>query len=203
MGQLRRRGITSAPALAALEMVPRELFLPARMRDRAYEDRALPIGAGQTCSQPWIVAAVVQALELAPGGAVLEIGAGSGYLAAVLRSAGAGRVVTVELIPELAARARSNLNRAGVEGVEVRLGDGARGAPGGAPFEAVVISAVAAQVPPRLPEQVAPGGRLLCPLRMDGEEHLWVHRRLGDGWQRTDLGPCRFVPLRRPDGGEA
>ncbi|MGH7643727.1 MAG: protein-L-isoaspartate O-methyltransferase [Candidatus Dormibacteria bacterium] len=191
---LRERGIGTA-ALEALGKVHRESFLPTAERGRAYENRPLNIGLGQTCSQPWIVAVVVQALELRAGATVLEVGAGSGYLAAVLRAAGAGRVVAVELLPELASQARRNLNRTAVSGVRILLGDGRRGAPELAPFDAVVISAATATIPSALLEQVAPHGRLVAPLLEPPPERLWCLQREGLTWTRQDLGECRFVPL--------
>ncbi len=165
------------------------------MKSSAYENRPLAIGLGQTCSQPWIVAVVVQALDLSPGDSVLEIGAGSGYLAAVLRAAGAGRVVAVELIPELAVQARRNLNRIGVSKVLVLVGDGRRGAPDWGSFEAVVVSAATRTVPPELISQLASRGKLIVPLIGPLDERLWCLRRAGTDWVREDLGECRFVPL--------
>ena len=167
------------------------------MRPYAYQNRPLAIGFGQTCSQPEMVAAMVAALPPLDGATVLEVGAGSGYMAAVLRAAGALAVVALELIPELAATARRNLNRAGVEGVEVRCQDGRRGAPDRAPFQAVVISAACLAVPEPLLGQVAVGGTLLAPVGGPEEQELVRLRRQGDqGWEREGLGPCRFVALR-------
>lgn len=194
MSSLRDRGVSSA-ALEALGSVPRETFLPPDQRGQAYEDRPLAIGYGQTCSQPWIVAVVVQALDLRPGACVLEVGAGSGYLAAILRAAGAERVVAIELRPDLAGQARRNLNRAGVSGVVVLVGDGRHGAPNLAPFDAVVISAATTTIPPELLSQVAPTGKLICPLIGPQDERLWCLQRDGEGWSHQDLGECRFVPL--------
>lgn len=181
--------------MSALAAVPREAFLPQGQRDLAYEDRALAIGLGQTCSQPWMVAVVVQALDLSPGASVLEVGAGSGYLAAVLRAAGASRVVAVELLPELAAQARRNLNRAGITGVVILVGDGRQGAPERAPFDAVVVSAAATRIPPALLSQVRHQGKLVCPVASGGSERLWCLHRDDGVWRRRDLGECRFVPL--------
>jgi len=138
---------------------------------------------------------VVQALELQPGAAVLEVGAGSGYLAAILRAAGAGRVVAMELLPELATQARRNLNRAGVSGVVMLVGDGRRGAATRGPFDAVVISAATPSIPPELLNQVGPTGKLICPVVGPQGERLWCLRREGQSWVRRDLGECRFVPL--------
>ena len=179
-----------------MRRVPRELFLPAREQPLAYQNRPLAIGWGQTCSQPEMVGVMVAALLPLSGARVLEVGAGSGYMAAVLRAAGASEVVTLELIPELAATARHNLSRAGVGKVEVRCQDGRRGAPDRAPFQAVVISAAAGTVPEALLAQVAQGGAFLAPLGGPEEQEL-MRLRLGGGgeWHREALGPCRFVPL--------
>jgi protein-L-isoaspartate(D-aspartate) O-methyltransferase len=142
-----------------------------------------------------MVAVVVQALDLGPGASVLEVGAGSGYLAAVLRAAGAGRVVAIEFLPELAVQARRNLNQAGVAGVVILVGDGRRGAPERGPFDAVVVSAAATQIPPALLSEVGPGGKLICPVASRGSERLWCLQRQDGSWARMDLGECRFVPL--------
>jgi protein-L-isoaspartate(D-aspartate) O-methyltransferase len=152
-----------------------------------------------------MVAVVVQALELSPGASVLEVGAGSGYLAAVLRAAGAGRVVGLELVPELAAQARRNVNQAGITGVVISVGDGRQGAPRRAPFDAVVVSAAATTIPPALLSQVANHGKLICPVASGGSERLWCLQREDGVWSRRDLGECRFVPLLGDDdlgGGE-
>ena len=194
LASLSHKGI-GGTTFAAFESVPRETFLPPDQRSRAYEDRPLAIGYGQTCSQPWIVAVAVQALQLRAGAKVLEVGAGSGYLAALLRAAGAGKVVAIDIVAVLAARARRNLNRAGVSGVVVLVGDGRRGAPGEAPFDAVIVSAASDTVPSALPSQVADGGKLVLPLQGPQGERLWCLTRSGSDWSRQDLGECRFVPL--------
>lgn len=192
---LRRSGLTDPAALAALGLVRREQFLPSETARFAYQNRALAIGWGQTCSQPQIVGMTVAALAGLKLDAVLEVGAGSGYLAAVLRAAGASQVTAVELVPELAAICRRNLNDARVSGIEVRVGDGRSGAPDRAPFDAVVVSAAAPEVPAALLEQVRVGGRLVAPLGRPEEQRLWVLGRSEAGFERRDLGPCRFVPL--------
>ncbi|MGC1194815.1 MAG: methyltransferase domain-containing protein [Candidatus Dormiibacterota bacterium] len=194
MATLREKGIGEA-ALKAMGRVDRIAFLPSEQRGRAYEDRALAIGLGQTCSQPWIVAVVVQALDLRPGASVLEVGAGSGYLAAVLRAAGAGNVVAVELIPQLAVQARRNLNRAGVSNVQVLVRDGRRGAPEHGTFGAVVVSAATRAIPSILMSQVALPGKLVAPVIGPQGERLWCLTRGDPSWTRQDLGECRFVPL--------
>ena len=187
-----------ARTLAAIRAVPRDRFLPAAARPDAWEDRALPIECGQTCSQPLMVAVVTDALGLTGGERVLEVGAGSGYQAAVLRAAGAATVVAVEWWPALALRARATLTALGITGVEVRLGDGSRGVPERAPFDCVVVSAAAPRVPGPLLAQLAPGGRLCCPVTAAADlERLWRVRRGADaGLTWDDLGPCRYVPLR-------
>jgi len=148
-----------------------------------------------------MVAVVVQALDLRPGASVLEVGAGSGYLAAVLLAAGAGRVVAIELLPELAVQARRNLTQAGVAGALILVGDGRRGAPERGPFDAVVVSAAAKEIPPALLSQVGPGGKLICPVESRGSERLWCLQRQDGSWHRVDLGECRFVPLLGADDG--
>jgi protein-L-isoaspartate(D-aspartate) O-methyltransferase len=189
--QLRRRGITNERVLAAMEQVPRELFVPAREQRRAYRDGALPIGSGQTISQPWIVAAMAQALELRGDERVLEVGCGSGYSAAVL-SLLCREVVTIERHVALADQAAALLRELGRDNVEVRVGDGCLGAHDRAPFGGISVTATAENEPPAaLVEQLAPGGRLVCPVRrMDGEHLI----RVRDG-QEEILAAVRFVPL--------
>lgn len=189
--QLRRRGISDERVLAAMEQVPRELFVPARERRRAYRDGALPIGSGQTISQPWIVAAMAQALELQGDERVLEVGCGSGYAAAVL-SLLCRDVVTIERHVPLADQAAALLRELGRDNVEVRAGDGCLGAPDRAPFSGISVTATAENEPPRtLVEQLAPGGRLVCPVRRADGEHLL---RIRDGREEM-LAAVRFVPL--------
>ncbi|HUY55927.1 MAG TPA: methyltransferase domain-containing protein [Candidatus Nanopelagicaceae bacterium] len=197
--ELRRGGLSDPAVLAALGSVPREQFLPPETARFAHQNRALAIGWGQTCSQPQIIGMTLAALMGLRLDSVLEVGAGSGYLAAVLRAAGATRVTALELVPELAAICRRNLNRAMVSGVEVRVGDGRSGAPDLAPFDAVVISAAAPEVPAALLQQVRVGGRLVAPLGTPEEQHIWVLGRSEAGFERRDLGPCRFVPLLGSD----
>lgn len=184
--QLRRRGITDGRVLEAMAHVPRELFVPPEVRRLAYDDAALQLPCGQTISQPFIVAVLLQALALVGGERVLDVGTGSGYQAALLRSLAAD-VVSIERIPELAAQARVNLAAAGFPDVEVRVGDGSLGAPDLAPFDAIAVAAAAPAVPPALVEQLAPGGRLVLPVR---DELVLV-----TGSRTTPLVPARFVPL--------
>ncbi|HKN95445.1 MAG TPA: protein-L-isoaspartate(D-aspartate) O-methyltransferase [Thermoleophilaceae bacterium] len=197
--QLRRRGITDEQVLRAMEQVPRELFVPPEERRRAYRDGALRIGEGQTISQPWIVAAMTALLELEPDDRVLEVGTGSGYAAAVL-SLCCREVVTIERHASLADRARGLLAELGRDNVEVRAGDGSRGAPDRAPFDGISITATAENGPPQLLlEQLAPGGVLVCPVRTSANERL-TRYRAGGGVE--PLVPVRFVPLVEDPGGD-
>jgi protein-L-isoaspartate(D-aspartate) O-methyltransferase len=189
--QLRRRGIDDERVLAAMEEVPRECFLPEDMRGRAYRDGALRIGEGQTMSQPWIVACMAQLLELEGDEVVLEVGTGSGYAAAVL-SRLCREVVTIERFESLAEGARKVLTALGYDNVEVRVGDGARGAPDRAPFGGISVTATALDAPPRpLFEQLRPGAALVCPVDRGGRELLM---RFRDGEEEA-IVPVRFVPL--------
>jgi protein-L-isoaspartate(D-aspartate) O-methyltransferase len=197
--QLRRRGIADGRVLAAMGKVPREEFVPERHRSRAYSDSALPIGEGQTISQPWIVAAICQALELSGSERVLEIGSGSGYSAAVLACL-AAEVIGVERHELLATRARAALEALGVDNVELRVGDGSRGVPERAPFEAIAVHATAPAPPRTLLGQLADGGRLVVPIAADGADLLIVFRRHGDELRSAEIGPCRFVPLIGEEG---
>ena len=197
--QLRRRGISDERVLAAMAEVPRERFVSERLGRRAYADSALPIGSQQTISQPWIVAAICQGLALSGDETVLEVGTGSGYSAAVLALL-AERVISIERVPELASGARRTLDELGVEGVEVRVGDGSRGAPDAAPFEAIAVHATAPSAPPSLLEQLAEGGRLVIPVADDGVDMLTAFTRRGDSAERRVLAPARFVPLVGEEG---
>jgi len=205
--QLRRRGIRDQRVLEAMETIPRELFVPERYRRRAYADSALPIGHDQTISQPWIVAAICEALALQGSERVLEIGTGSGYSAAVLAML-ADAVITVERVEELAVAARRLLGEIGISKVEVLVGDGSVGLADRAPYEAVAVHATAPSPPPTLIEQLAPGGRLVIPIATDAADMLTVFRRLegqvdpksGAGLERIVIGPCRFVPLIGSEG---
>ncbi len=189
--QLRRRGIEDERVLAALGEVPRELFLPESERSRAYDDGAVRIGEGQTISQPWIVASMAALLELRGEETALEVGTGSGYAAAVL-SRLCREVVTIERHANLAGRARSTLEELGYANVEVRTGDGARGAPDRAPFAAISVTATAAgEPPPALVSQLAPGGTMVCPVEREGTERLVRFR----GGEERAIVAVRFVPL--------
>jgi protein-L-isoaspartate(D-aspartate) O-methyltransferase len=197
--QLRRRGIADERVLAAMGEVPREEFVPERFRGGAYSDSALPIGEGQTISQPWIVAAICQALELSGGERVLEVGSGSGYSAAVLARLGA-EVIGVERHGSLAAEARRVLDGLGVEGVELRVGDGSRGVPERAPYDAIAVHATAPAPPRTLLGQLADDGRLVVPIAADRADLLIVFRRRGEELLSEEIGPCRFVPLIGEEG---
>jgi len=197
--QLRRRGIGDERVLAAMEAVPREAFLPEELRERAYVDSALPIGEEQTISQPWIVAAICQALALDGSERVLEVGTGSGYSAAVLARL-AAHVVSVERHEALAGRAAEVLGSSGVRNVELVVGDGSLGVPERAPFDAIAVHAAAPAPPAALIAQLADGGRLVIPVSGDDADVLRVLQRAGDRVESTDLGPCRFVPLIGEEG---
>ncbi len=192
--QLRRRDIRDARVLEAMRHVPRELFVPPELRPRAYEDAALPIGSGQTISQPYMVAAICQALELSGDERVLDVGAGSGYQAAVLAEL-ADEVHTIERVPELAERARASLTAAGYDRVEVHLGDGTLGLPEHAPFAAIAVAAAAPRVPAALYEQLAPRGRMVVPVGNRYGQELQLVVRSHEGPAVVRSVPCRFVPL--------
>ena len=191
--QLRRRGVTDERVLAAMLEVPREDFVPERLRPHAYDDRALPIGFEQTISQPLVVAEMTKALGLRGDERVLEVGGGSGYQAAVL-SRLAARVTSVELQPELAERAAAVLRRLGYDNVEIAIGDGSRGWPPAAPYDAILVACAAPAIPPALREQLAPGGRLVLPVGPEGGDQ--VVRLVGADGSERDLFPVRFVPMR-------
>jgi len=193
--QLRARGIDSERVLDAMTAVPREAFLAADVRESAYADGALPIGEGQTMSQPWIVAFMAQLLELEGDEKVLEVGTGSGYGAAVL-SRLCAHVVTVERHGPLAATAKSTLRDLGYTNVEVRNGDGTRGVADRAPYDGISVTATARTQPPQaLLDQLVPGAPIVIPIRRGGSEHLV---RIRDG-QAERLVPVRFVPLVGPE----
>ena len=189
--QLRRRGIRDERVLEAMSAVPREAFVPGDERRRAYRDGALRIAEGQTISQPWIVACMAELLELNGDERVLEVGTGSGYAAAVL-SRLCREVVTIERFESLADGARARLHELGYDNVEVRVGDGALGAPDRAPFGGISVTATAQEDPPRaLFDQLAAGAALVCPVERGGRELLM---RFRDG-EEEGIVPVRFVPL--------
>jgi protein-L-isoaspartate(D-aspartate) O-methyltransferase len=197
--QLRRRGIEDERVLAAMADVPREHFVPEQVRQSAYNDSALPIGHGQTISQPWVVAAICAALGLQGDERVLEIGTGSGYSAAVLAKL-ARSVISVERLPELGETARRKLEELGIENVEVIVGDGSRGYPEGAPYDAIAIHAATPEAPHSLLAELATDGRLVVPIATGSADLLTAFvRENGDLHQET-IGPCRFVPLIGAEG---
>jgi protein-L-isoaspartate(D-aspartate) O-methyltransferase len=197
--QLRGRDIADGRVLDAMARVPRELFVPETERDRAYADAALPIGHGQTISQPYMVARIAEALSLRPGEVVLDVGTGSGYQAAVLAELGAD-VLTIERIPELAERARESLAAAGYDGVEVRIGDGTLGVPERAPFDAIAVAAAAPGFPETLYDQLRPRGRLVVPVGGQRAQRLELIVRSPEGPAVVHSVPCRFVPLVGEEG---
>jgi protein-L-isoaspartate(D-aspartate) O-methyltransferase len=192
--QIERRGMHDPRVLAAMRAVPRELFVPADLATAAYDDRALPIGSDQTISQPYMVAVMTQALQIAPGGRVLEIGTGSGYQAAVLSQL-AREVYTLERRPELADQARARLAALGCENVHVVVADGTAGYPERAPYDGILVTAGAPRVPEPLTAQLAEGGRLVIPVGTAREQDLVTIERTGDRLQQTAGEPCVFVPL--------
>ena len=195
------RGITDARVLAAMRAVPREHFVHANLRQRAFDDRPLPIGNAQTISQPYIVALMAQALQLQGDEHVLEIGTGSGYGAAVLARL-CRHVDTVERISDLADRARQQLADLGVTNVDVHGGDGTLGWPAAAPFDAIVVTAGGPSVPPALQAQLAPGGRLVMPVgaQHGGQDLLRLTRSGGDDFRTESLCGVAFVPLLGAQG---
>jgi len=202
MALLIEHGIRSPSVLNAMAGVPRAEFVLEADRERAYDDRALPIAAsGQTISQPLMVAVVVEALELHPGDRALDVGTGSGYQAAVMAACGAS-VVSIERIESLATEAAERLRRLEYD-VEVIVGDGSLGVPERAPFDAIAVGAAAPRLPVALARQLAEGGRLVLPIA-DGPrgEELTRLRLVGGRWETESLGPCRYVPLIGADGYE-
>jgi len=197
--QLRGRDVVDERVLAAMGRVPRELFVPEKLRDRAYDDAALPIGDGQTISQPYMVARICEALSLTGAERVLDVGTGSGYQAAVLAEL-AAEVDTIERIPELAERARANLEASGYGRVTVHVGDGSRGLPDRAPFDAIAVAAAAPELPRTLYEQLEPRGRLVVPVGRRGMQRLEVIVRSPEGPAVLRSVPCRFVPLLGAEG---
>ncbi len=188
----------------AMRRVPRHEFVPEDLRDRAYVDSPLPIGKGQTISAPHMVALMTELLDPRPGDKVLEVGAGSGYHAAVVAELVKpdGKVITVERIPELAEFARENLRRTGYdEWVEVKVGDGSKGYPAEAPYDRILVTAGAPDIPPSLLEQLKPGGRLVIPVGDRHMQELWLVKKTEDGKiEKERHGGCAFVPLVGEEG---
>jgi protein-L-isoaspartate(D-aspartate) O-methyltransferase len=202
--QLRERGIEDERVLAAMGEVPRERFVPERRRDLAYADAALPIGSEQTISQPWIVAAILQALSLTGEEKALEIGTGSGYSTCVLGRL-AAHVISVERHSSLARLAAEALRACATDNVELMVGDGSRGVPDRAPFDAIAVHAAAPMPPPALLAQLADGGRMVVPVggpsghEAEGETLTLIVRH-GAELETTAISPCRFVPLIGAEG---
>ncbi len=192
--QIVRRGIRSPRVLAALAWVPREWFLSRDLEPDAYRDGPLPIGNGQTISQPFIVALMTEALGLARRHRVLEIGTGSGYQTAVLAHL-VRQVFTIERLPDLLVEAEVRFERLGLSNITTRLGDGASGWPDAAPFDGVIVTAAAPRVPEPLLAQVAPGGRIVVPIGDQTEQELVILQREPGGWRERSGGGVRFVPL--------
>jgi protein-L-isoaspartate(D-aspartate) O-methyltransferase len=200
--QLRPRGVHDQAVLEAMRAVPRDAFVPEADRARAYADKALPLGHGQTISQPYMVARAAELAQLSATDNVLEVGLGSGYQAAVL-SRLCSHVVGVELLPELAQRAERTLRKLGFDNVSVLVGDGSLGHAACAPYDAIVVAAGAAQVPEALLEQLALGGRLVMPVGGEAQQTLTVITRTARGTLTREYDACVYVPLRgvagRPD----
>ena len=196
--QIEARGVQNAAVLAAMRFVPRHEYVPSAYWDLAYADRPLPIGQGQTISQPYIVALMTELLEPEPDDRILEVGTGSGYQAAVAARV-VGQVYSVELVPQLAASAAERLERLGVTNVEVRAGDGYLGWPEHAPFDGILVTAGADHVPPPLVEQLAPGGRMVIPVGEAGGDQVLqvIEKRPDGGVDVREVVPVRFVPLLR------
>lgn len=193
--ELRQSGISDTRVLSAIERVPREHFVLANFSDQAYENTALPIDQGQTISQPYVVAFMTQALELGERMKVLEIGTGSGYQAAILAKL-CRRVYTIERFRSLLRAAEERFRSLGLHNIVTRLGDGHLGWPEQAPFERIIVTAAAEEVPPALKEQLAPGGILVIPVGRSGwSQEILRIRRTEDGFDTEHLLPVRFVPL--------
>jgi protein-L-isoaspartate(D-aspartate) O-methyltransferase len=195
--QLVRRGIKDAAVLSAMRTVLRHRFVPEQYRHEAYSDGPLPIGEGQTISQPYVVASMTELLELTPGDKVLEIGTGCGYQTAVLAEI-TDKVYTIEVIPELLERAEKLLHRLGYNKVKTRLGDGSLGWPEEAPFDAIIVTAAAPRIPDELVRQLSTGGRMVLPLitGMFNRQELVRIRKTAEGVKQETFYEVRFVPMR-------
>jgi protein-L-isoaspartate(D-aspartate) O-methyltransferase len=194
--QLRGRGISDQRVLGAMSSVPREKFVPKELRNSAYDDRPLPIGYGQTISQPYIVAFMTEQLQPKKSQRVLEIGTGSGYQAAVL-SGLVAEVYTIEIVRPLAQRAEAVLRELGYNNVQVKAGDGYKGWPEHAPFDAIMVTAAPDHVPQPLIEQLKEGGRMVIPVGKSGAQKLYLLEKQNGKVQQTAVIPVRFVPLTR------
>ena len=192
--QIAEREVRDARVLGAMKAVPRHEFVPAELRGRAYEDRPLPIGYGQTISQPYIVAFMTEQLAPKPADRVLEVGTGSGYQAAVLARLVA-EVFTIEIVEPLAARAKADLARLGFKNVQVRAGDGYRGWPEAAPFDAIIVTCAPDRVPEPLVQQLKEGGRMVIPVGDFGDQQLYLLEKRGGKVERRAVLPVMFVPM--------
>ena len=192
--QIIGRGVQDLAVITAMRQVPRHRFISEGDSEQAYEDHPLPIGYGQTISQPYIVAFMTEALQLKPNDKVLEIGTGSGYQAAVLAEIVA-EVFTIEVVELLAQRAEETLHQLGIRNITLRTGDGYQGWPEHAPFDAVILTAAPNHVPQPLLDQVAVGGRLILPVGTQLQELVLIHRSQEDEYTRTVLLPVAFVPM--------
>lgn len=198
--QIAWRGVRDTDVLRAMRLVPREAFVPEEVRIFAYDDAPLPIGEGQTISQPYVVALMIEAAALRRTDRVLEIGTGSGYAAAVMAEI-AGEVFTIERLAELAEAARQRLIELGYANVDVRTGDGTLGLPEAAPFDVIVSAAAGPEVPAAWKEQLAPGGRIVMPVgSYESQKLVRLTRREDGGFDRRSLGDVRFVPLLGAQG---
>jgi protein-L-isoaspartate(D-aspartate) O-methyltransferase len=192
--EIRARGVTDSAVLAAVGSVPRHLFVPEGERSHAYEDRPLPIGLGQTISQPYIVALMTSLLNLRPDSRVLEVGTGSGYQAAVL-SRLVGEVYSVEILKPLSERARHTLSELGYKNVHLRVGDGYKGWPAAAPFDGIIVTAAPSRIPDPLLQQLKVGGKLVIPLGDAYQDLIVMTKRADGGFDRASVLPVRFVPM--------
>jgi protein-L-isoaspartate(D-aspartate) O-methyltransferase len=192
--EIRARGVTNSTVLAAMGSVPRHLFIPEEERSNAYEDRPLPIGYDQTISQPYIVALMTSLLGLRPNSRVLEVGTGSGYQAAVL-SRLAGEVYSIEIVKPLGERARRTLEELGYRNVRVRIGDGYKGWPDAAPFDAIIVTAAPPRIPEPLLKQLKTGGKLVIPVGKAYQDLIVLTKRRDGGFDRENVLPVRFVPM--------
>jgi protein-L-isoaspartate(D-aspartate) O-methyltransferase len=196
--QIKPRGIRHEGVLRAMAVVPRHEYVPEAYQSRAYEDSPLPIGLEQTISQPYIVALMTELVAPEPGDRVLEVGAGSGYQAAVIAQL-VSQVYTIEIVPQLARSASERLARLGVGNVEVREGNGYLGWPEEAPFDGILVTAGATEVPPALVDQLKPGGRMVIPVGDGPDTQVLkvIEKQVGGGIETREITPVRFVPLRR------
>jgi protein-L-isoaspartate(D-aspartate) O-methyltransferase len=199
VGQIARRGVSDQRVIRAMEEVPRHEFVPSESRAEAYEDRPLPIGFGQTISQPYIVAFILERLLLKSSDIVLEVGTGSGYQAAVL-SRVVRQVFSIEIVDQLISRATGDLRRLGYQNIKVKSGDGYHGWPEEAPFDAITVAAALDHIPPSLTSQLREGGRLVIPIGNTQDQQLWLVEKHAGELQRQAICPVRFVPFTRKAG---